>query len=133
MAAAHRLAIAGWELTPQQLFQYGDLRIEGARATVVIEVESAGGVTNLLKYWPLFEANQLRKRFVLAHVFRIQSAGDYIAPRQLWSYLVEKMRLGLESRPGLRWPEDWEARAFTYPSDSLDVTPVAAFARAALD
>ena len=32
-------------------------------------LESAGGVTNLVKYWPLLESKPLRKRFVLAHVF----------------------------------------------------------------
>jgi hypothetical protein len=132
MGAANRLTIPGWDLTPLQLFQYGDLRLESPGATVVIEFESAGGVTNLLKSWPLLEAKPLKKRFVLAHVFRIQSKGDYIAHRQLWSYVIDKMKLGLADHPGLHWPRGWEARAFTYPSDSIDVSEVAAFARDAL-
>lgn len=40
--------------------------------------------------------------------------------------------MGLQLTPGLRYPADWQAEAFTYPSDSIDVTEVAAFARAAL-
>jgi hypothetical protein len=132
MGAANRMPIPGWELAPTQLFQYGDLRLEGPDSTVVIEVESAGGVTNLVKYWPLLASKPLEKRFVLAHVFRLQSAGDYIAHRQLWSYLVEQMRSGLATERGLRYPDDWQAEAFTYPSNSIDVSEVAAFARAAL-
>jgi hypothetical protein len=69
---------------------------------------------------------------VLAHVFRIQSAGGYIAHRQLWSYVIEKMKVSLADHPGLHWPPGWEARAFIYPSDSIDVSEVATFARDAL-
>lgn len=45
--------VDGWELTLLQQFQFGDLRVETSAATIVVEVESGGGVDNLVKYWPL--------------------------------------------------------------------------------
>jgi hypothetical protein len=38
MGTANRLAIPGWDLAPIQRFQYGDLRLEGPHATVIIGV-----------------------------------------------------------------------------------------------
>ena len=49
-------------------FQFGDLRIETGTATIVVEAESAGGVTNLAKYRP-FLAARPAKRLVLGHLF----------------------------------------------------------------
>jgi hypothetical protein len=37
------------------------------------------------------------KRFVLAHIFRITSDGDYSAHRRLWLYLAERMREELQA------------------------------------
>jgi hypothetical protein len=62
--AANRFRVNGWELSPAQQFQYGDLRIELAATTLVVEAESAGGVTNLVKYWPLLRSGTLAKRLV---------------------------------------------------------------------
>lgn len=45
----NRFGIEGWELAPRQEFQFGDLRGETPAATIVVEVESAGGVGNLVK------------------------------------------------------------------------------------
>jgi hypothetical protein len=47
----------------------------------VIEVESGGGLTNLVKYWPMPGAELGDKRFVLADLFMISSESDYIAHR----------------------------------------------------
>jgi hypothetical protein len=115
----NRFGLAGWELALIQRFQFGDLRVELPQCTVVIEVESAGGVGNLVKYWPLLAEASLSKRFVLVHIFRLASQGDYVAHRRLWAFLVERMREDLATS-GCRWPEHWEARAFTYrnPSES---------------
>jgi hypothetical protein len=41
--AANKFAVDGWELSPWQQFQYGDLRIELAATTLIVEAESAGG------------------------------------------------------------------------------------------
>jgi hypothetical protein len=46
-------------------------------------------------------------------VFQIASAGDYIAHRRLWGFLVERMREDLERR-GIRYPDAWEAHIFIY-------------------
>jgi hypothetical protein len=132
MAAGNRFAIERWSLAPNQLFQFGDLRLEGEAVTAVVEFESAGSATNLVKYWPLLERWPAGRRFVLAHVFRIQSAGDYIAHRRLWSYLLERMEEDLTRRSGLQRPADWDACAFTYPADAIDVSEVAAYLREAL-
>ncbi len=98
---------------------------------MAVEFESAGGLTNLVKYWPLLARSPQPKQFVLAHVFRIASANDYIAHRRLWDFLVERMRDDLEEH-GVPWGVGWEARAFTYPADAIDVTELADFVRATL-
>jgi hypothetical protein len=51
--ANNKFGIEGWGLSAIQQFQFGDLRIELPSATVLVETESAGGVGNLVKYWPL--------------------------------------------------------------------------------
>ncbi len=52
----NRFGVPGWELLPLQQFQYGDFRIELPATTVTVETESAGGVGNLVKYWPLLRS-----------------------------------------------------------------------------
>lgn len=79
----------------------------------MVEVESAGGVGNLVKYWPLLTAKPLPKRLAIFHVSRVNSDADYIAHQRLWEFLVERMREDLEPR-GVRWHEEWEAQIFTY-------------------
>jgi len=37
----NKFAVNGWELSPLQQFQYGDLRIELAATTLIVEAESA--------------------------------------------------------------------------------------------
>lgn len=112
-SGANRFGPTGWELTLGQQFQFGDLRVETEATTVVIEVESAGGVGNLAKYWPLLAMGDYAKRLVVIHVFQITSEGDYIAHRRLWEFLVERMRDDLERR-GITYPDAWEAHMFTY-------------------
>jgi hypothetical protein len=130
-SAENRIGIPGWELVPNQRFQFGDIRFEGPRATVVVEFESAGGLTNLVKYWPLLAVGQFHKRFTLAHVFRLETANDYIAHRRLWRFTVERMREDLKRR-GLEWTNHWEARPFTYPAKEIDATELASFIEAVL-
>lgn len=61
----NRYELKGWELSLIQRFQFDDLRVELPDCAVVIEAESAGGVGNLVKYWPLLRDGSLDKRFVL--------------------------------------------------------------------
>lgn len=74
-------------------FQFGDLRVETESRQVAIEVETAGGVTNLVKYWYcLSEAQeQIRKPIVLLHIFRTHSENDYGSHLLLWDYLYDRM------------------------------------------
>lgn len=109
----NRFGIDGWELALVQRFQFGDLRVETPAATIVVEVESGGGVGNLVKYWPLLADKPLPKRLAILHVFQLHSEADYIAHRRLWQFLVERMRADLEPR-GVRWGAEWEAQIFSY-------------------
>ena len=118
--AGNRFGIGGWSLTVNRQFQFGDLRVESANATVGVEAESGGGVSNLAKDWPFLLARDRPKRFVLVHLFQVGSEGDYLSHCMLWDFLVERMRADLAARRGLRWPEDWEAALFRYrPGDDL--------------
>jgi hypothetical protein len=111
--AANRFQPNGWELSPSQQFQYGDLRIELAAAIVIVEAESAGGVGNLVKYWPLLRSGTLAKRLVVLHVYMLGSDADYIAHRELWSFLVDRMTEDLTAN-GVGRPERWDAQLITY-------------------
>jgi len=93
--AKNKFDVLGWELPLSRQFQNGDLRIEAPTTTVIVEAESGGGVTNLVKYWPLLRS------------------GDYIAHRKLWSFLVDRMAEDLTSNSVGR-PERWDAQLATY-------------------
>ena len=109
----NRFGIYGWELSRLQQFQFGDLRIELPTTTVLVETESAGGVGNLVKYWPLLRSGNVEKRVVLIHLYMISSVGDYNAHRRLWSFLVDRMEVDLSS-VGVGRPSEWDAHLFTY-------------------
>jgi hypothetical protein len=79
---------------------------------VVVEVESAGGLTNLVKYWPLMPALLAKKRFFLVHLFHLNSEADYIAHRKLWDFVVKVMQADLD-KLGFDWGR-WEAQMYTY-------------------
>jgi hypothetical protein len=111
--ANNRFGVIGWDLLPMQKFQYGDFRIELATTTVIVETESAGGVGNLVKYWPLLRSGTLRKRLVILHIYMLSSDADYIAHRKLWSFLVDRMAEDLAAN-GLGRPERWDAHLITY-------------------
>jgi len=84
----NRISIEG-----KTYFQFGDLRVDTGNYYVVIEVESAGGVTNLVKYWHCLEnrASDIEKPVVLFHVFRQVSRNDYGSHLVLWDFLWNKM------------------------------------------
>ena len=70
-------------------FQFGDLRVETKDYTIVIEVESAGGVTNLLKYWYALKKcrENFKKRIILLHIYLQSSIRDYQSHLNLWDFL----------------------------------------------
>lgn len=113
LAADNRVQPTGWGLSVGQSLQFGDLRLEAPTVRVVVEVESAGGVGNLVKYWPLLATSLREKRFVLLHLFRLTSSGDYIAHQRLWEFTRDRMREDLEHR-GLVYGRDWSADLLPY-------------------
>ncbi|MCL4426649.1 MAG: hypothetical protein M1553_14695 [Firmicutes bacterium] len=127
----NRFDVQGWNLSPHQRFQYGDLRVEHPAVRVVVEIESGGGVTNLVKYWPLLTEKRDPKHLLIVHVYRLSSKSDYIAHRRLWDYLIDRMREDLIRRCKIRWPQDWEAHLFCY-RDGAGVNEVVDHIRQAL-
>lgn len=75
-------------------FQFGDFRLEMENFDLVVEVESSGGVTNLLKYWYCLaeHADQINKPLVLLHVYMQSSEHDYESHLKLWDFLSERMQ-----------------------------------------
>jgi len=85
-------------------FQFGDLRIELPSCTVVVEVESSGGVTNIAKYWESFESHRIEKPVKLIHVFLQKSDHDYESHIILWRFLNAQIQKALGPK--------WEAYCF---------------------
>lgn len=78
-------------------FQFGDLRVNTESHHIVIEVESAGGITNLVKYWYYLEnrPSTVSKPIVLLHIFRQNSEADYGSHLALWDFMWDQMRRAL--------------------------------------
>lgn len=83
-------------------FQFGDLRVDLNDYIVVVEVESAGGVTNLAKYWEAFAGKRIDKPVRLLHLFLQKSANDYASHLLVWQFLNTHMVGALG--------EKWEAK-----------------------
>lgn len=84
--ATNRIAQLG-----RSYFQFGDLRVDAPQRHIIVEVESAGGVTNLVKYWYCLENRHITKPIYLLHIFAQASENDYIRHLHLWDSLYEKM------------------------------------------
>lgn len=85
-------------IRPRVYFQFGDLWVELPQCTLLVEVESSGGVTNLAKYWEIIETCRIEKPVRLLHLFRQKSINDYEAHLVICRFLSEKMKLALGSR-----------------------------------
>ena len=104
---ANRIARKG-----NSYFQFGDLRVDTPGRHIILEVESAGGVTNLVKYWYGLDSGEITRPVTLLHIFAQVSADDY-ASHLLWDYLVERMQSSLG--------DSFAATRYTYRSlDELD-------------
>jgi hypothetical protein len=73
---------------------------------IVIEAESAGGVTNLVKYWYCLKRGLITGPITLIHLFRQTSGQDYVAHLRLWDFLRDKMKSDLAG--------DFDAVRFQY-------------------
>ena len=113
--ADNRIDVPGWGLPGVQRLQFGDLRLEGDRCRVVVEVEAAGGVTNLAKYWPLLRDGLDDKRFVLIHLFHAATPGDYASHRRTWRFLADRIAEDMEEHGrGSGSPYGWDAELVVY-------------------
>jgi len=82
----------------QSYFQFGDLRVDLPAYHLVVEVESARGVTNLVKYWYCIEEGFITKSIKLLHLFAQGSENDYIRHLLPWNSLQAKMNNSLGER-----------------------------------
>lgn len=96
--AANRIPINGGVY-----YQFGDLRVELPDRTLIVEVESSGGVTNLAKYWECYESGRLEKPLKLLHIFRQLSINDYESHMVVWRFLCGKMQAALGERFEGHW------------------------------
>ncbi len=103
--ARNRIAQIG-----RSYFQFGDLRVEAPQRHIVVEVESAGGVTNLVKYWYCLEEGDIAKPMHLLHIFAQASENDYISHLHLWDSLSAKMSNALGTM--------FTAKRYTYRSST---------------
>ena len=80
-------------------FEFGDLRLEFESSRIIVEVDTAGGVTNLAKYYYMlnepdqFNFNGIKsdKMTYMLHIFVCKGENDYNAHRRLWGYLSRKL------------------------------------------
>lgn len=100
-------------------FQFGDLRVDLEDRYVVVEVESAGGVTNLAKYWYLLAKHIVDKPIILFHIFAQSSKDDYRSHFNLWDFLSTQMHDALG--------DELHAVRYTYHNDAELEQVVATF------
>lgn len=82
----------------QSYFQRGDLSVDTPSRWIIVEVESAGGTTNLVKYWYCLENNFIAKPIYLLHIFAQVSDEDYLSHMNLWEFLKDKMQSALGNK-----------------------------------
>lgn len=125
LVQTNRLNVPDFGLLANQFIQFGDLRLENDRVRVVLEFESSGGVGNLVKYWPLLRTILTPPPFLLVHVFQVASSNDFIAHRELWKFLIARMREDLKGYE-VEWGTSWAATLYTYRRGSLsqDMLPI---------
>ncbi|MDT8386768.1 MAG: hypothetical protein RQ736_04600 [Thiogranum sp.] len=105
--AMNRIPIAG-----NVYYQFGDLRVELPDFTIIVEVESSGGITNLAKYWECLDTGRLTKPVKLLHVYRQVSANDYKSHMEVWKFLCNKMHAAI--------PDKFEGKIATYEAGNID-------------
>ena len=94
----NRVSLSNYEHS-HSYFEFGDLRLEFDRSRMIVEVDTAGGVTNLVKYYYMLnEPDQFNfsdiipdKITYLLHIFVCKDGNDYLAHRRLWLYLSRKL------------------------------------------
>jgi len=72
-------------------YQFGDLRFSEGGRHLVVEVESAGGVTNLVKYWYCLREGLITGKLFLFRVFWQVTPDSYRSHRVVWDLLRGEM------------------------------------------
>jgi len=80
---------------PGTQFQFGDLRVNAPSCYILIEVESAGGVTNLVKYWYCLEEHKISQPIRLLHIYSLVTDESWKSHLDLWRSLSGKMKAAL--------------------------------------
>lgn len=96
-------------------FEFGDLRVEFKNVRVIVEVDTAGGVTNLAKYFFMlnekekFNFNDIEpdKSTYLLHIFVCKNETDYLAHRKLWFYIQNNIKNELDADKFISKMEVW--------------------------
>lgn len=83
-------------------FQFGDLRVDTTTHHIVVEAESAGGVTNLVKYWYCLTdttlSRHISKPIILLDLFRQVTLNDHGFHLALWNFLWNEMQRAIGDR-----------------------------------
>ncbi len=121
-SAGNRIVIHG-----NLYFQFGDLRVPTPTGNIIVEVESAGGITNLAKYWYCFENQFIDGRVDLVHLFLQSAPGDYGSHLAVWDLLAREMLR--------RYSIRFSACRFTYRTERLrrDMRPAVEYFQRLLD
>ncbi|MFB3111993.1 MAG: hypothetical protein ACE10G_08170, partial [Gemmatimonadales bacterium] len=72
-------------------FQFGDLRVSADNCHVIVEVESAGGVTNLAKYWYCLTSGLITGNVYLLHLFLQDTPNSYRSHLLVWDLLRDRI------------------------------------------
>ncbi len=104
--------------------EYGDLRVVAPGRVLIVEPESAGGLTNLVKFWKFIEDGTIDQPLTLFHLFRCDTEISYISHRLLWEHVLPKMQRELGDR--------FEALKFIYRDAVSDLRPAIEMFRARL-
>lgn len=87
-------------ITGNLYYQFGDLHVETDTYYIVIEIEGAGGVTNLVKYWymVLEMPGKIDKPIILMHIYKQNSSNDYGSHLLLWDLIWSRMKKEVGAR-----------------------------------
>jgi len=77
---------------PYSYFEFGDVRCETESYYIIVEIESAGDITNLVKFWYCIEQELIKnpKPIILFHFYKQNSPNDYKSRLELWNFLYNK-------------------------------------------
>jgi predicted RNase H-like nuclease len=102
----------------------GDLRLETAQATAIVEVDGAGGLEHFARHWPELREAGRSRRYLLLHLLEARPGIESATRDATWDFLVERMEEDL-ARQGTKRPRHWDAArlAFGHGPGAADPIP----------